>query len=116
VSKTVQTLDLHGNLTQSLVYDYASLTIPARTYTYTYLTGANYNTAHIYNRLTSATMNAITLVTNQYDGNPAPTCSGALGLAQSSVPLDGRVTPQPMATSWCRPLKRFLRTGQESWD
>jgi hypothetical protein len=71
---TVQTLDTHGNLTQSQAYDYGSSS-PTRTYNFYYLTGSNYTSRYIFNRLTSATVtpsggSAVTLVTNSYDDNP----------------------------------------------
>ena len=53
-TKTVQTLDTHGNLTQSQAFDYGNLSTPARTYNYFYLTG--YASQFIFNRLTSATV------------------------------------------------------------
>jgi len=76
-TKTVQTLDAHGNLTSSQVFDYGNLRTPARTYNYYYLTGSNYTSRNIYNRLTSATVtpaggSAITVMTNSYDGGYPP--------------------------------------------
>jgi YD repeat-containing protein len=57
VSKTTQTLDIYGNLTQRQVYDYAmsegALTV-ARTYTTNYLTGADYESRYIRTRLLNA--------------------------------------------------------------
>ena len=53
-TQTVQTIDNHGNLTQSQAYDFGNLSTPARTYNFYYLGGANY--PHIFNRLTSATV------------------------------------------------------------
>ena len=50
-SKAVQTLDVHGNLTQAQVFDYGNLLTPARTYNNTYLTDTNYTSQYIYNRL-----------------------------------------------------------------
>ncbi len=41
-SKTEQTLDTHGNVTETKLYDYGNLTTPARTYTNTYLGGTDY--------------------------------------------------------------------------
>ena len=74
-TKTVQMLDTYGNLTWSQVYDYGNLSTPARTYNNYYLTGSNYTSRNIYNRLTSATVtpaagSAITVVTNSYDYPP----------------------------------------------
>ena len=68
-SKSVQTLDLYGNITQSQAFDYGNLTTPARTYNYTYLTDANYTSRYIRNRMTSVTLNGATLATNTYDGS-----------------------------------------------
>jgi hypothetical protein len=41
-SKTTQTLDTHGNVLTSNIYDYGNLSTAARTYTNTYLTNTNY--------------------------------------------------------------------------
>ena len=71
-SKTEQTVDDYGNVTQSLLYNYGNLTTPARTYTNTYLNTSNYTSRNIRNRLLTAQVtdgtNTITLVTNTYDG------------------------------------------------
>ncbi len=70
-SKTEQTLDTHGNVTQTKIYDYGSLTTPARTYTHTYVTDSNYTSRHIWNRLLSTYVsdgvNNVQLVYNIYD-------------------------------------------------
>ena len=80
-TKTVQTLDTHGNLTQSQAFDYGNLNTPSRTYNYYYLTGSNYTSRNIYNRLTSATVtpaggSTITVVTNSYEGLSSPGNAG----------------------------------------
>ena len=71
-SKTEQTVDDYGNVTQSLLYNYGNLTTPARTYTNTYLATSNYTARNIRNRLLTAQVtdgtNTVTLVTNTYDG------------------------------------------------
>ena len=71
VSTTTETLDIHGNLTQAQVTDYGSAT---RTYNDTYLTGVNYTSKHIYNRLLLSTVTSSgpsqgteQLVSNWYD-------------------------------------------------
>ena len=70
-TKTEQTLDAYGDITETRLYNYGALTTPARTYDYYYLTNSNYTSRYIRNRLTSATLTAggspITLVTNTYD-------------------------------------------------
>jgi hypothetical protein len=71
-SKTEQTLDTYGNITQSKIYNYGNLTTPARTYNLTYLTDGNYISRYIRNRLTQATVTpaggaTMTLVQNSYD-------------------------------------------------
>ena len=75
-TKTAQTLDTYGNITQSQAFEYNNLTTPARTYTYQYLTNANYTSRYIRNRLTSATVTAggqtTTLISNVYDYYDAP--------------------------------------------
>jgi len=75
-SKTTQTLDTNGNVLTSNIYDYPSLTTPARTYTNTYITDSHWTSYYINNRvLTSTVQNsstpAITLVTNTYDPFPS---------------------------------------------
>jgi YD repeat-containing protein len=71
-SKTDQVLDDYGNVTQTRLYNYGNLTTPARTYTNTYLTNANYTSRYIRNRLLTSTVtdgtNNVTLVSNTYDG------------------------------------------------
>ncbi len=52
-ARTVQTLDVHGNATQSVVYGYASQTTPLRTYNTTYW---SYAPAHIWNRVSISTI------------------------------------------------------------
>ncbi|MEK7407925.1 MAG: hypothetical protein AAB225_22875, partial [Acidobacteriota bacterium] len=69
-TRTEQTLDTHGNVTQSKIYDYGS-PVPTRTYTNTYLTGSNYTSRHIWNRLVSTSVSGsgqnVSLVANTYD-------------------------------------------------
>jgi len=69
-TKTTQTLDSHGNVTQTAIYDYGNLTTAARTYNYVYgyaFAGFGFTSY----RLTSATVTngtqSVTLVTNHYD-------------------------------------------------
>ena len=69
--KTEQTIDSHGNVTQTKVYDFTSLSTPARTYNNGYLTDTNYTSRSIWNRLGWSTVTAggpsVTLVSNGYD-------------------------------------------------
>jgi RHS repeat-associated protein len=71
-SKTEQTLDTHGNVTETKLYDYGNLTTPARTYTNTYIGGTEYASKYIFNRLHTSTLSGggqqATLVHKQYDG------------------------------------------------
>ena len=66
-SKTEQTVDDYGNVTQSRLYNYGNFTTPARTYTNTYLNTSNYTSRNIRNRLLTAQVtdgtNTVTLVT-----------------------------------------------------
>ena len=63
-TKTAQTLDLYGNISQTQIFDYGNLGTAARTYNYTYLTDWNFNQyyfteyipKYIRNRLTLATV------------------------------------------------------------
>ncbi|MFN8006848.1 MAG: hypothetical protein U0V70_07470 [Terriglobia bacterium] len=76
-SKTEQTMDIYGNVTQSKVYEYGNLTTPVRTYTHSYLIGSNYTSRYIFNRRTNSTVNDgtqnLTLLTNTYDSYGAIT-------------------------------------------
>ncbi len=54
--KTTQTVDTNGNVTQVNNYDWGSLSSPARTYNYTYLSSSPYTSRYIFNRLQSATV------------------------------------------------------------
>ncbi len=69
--KVEQTRDAYGNVTQTKLYNYGNLTTPARTYTNTYVTDANYTSRYIRNRLASSTVTdgsvTATLATNYYD-------------------------------------------------
>src|SRR5437762_13921564 len=48
--KTEQTLDAHGNVTQSKIYDFGNLATPARIYTSTYLSDSAHTSRGIWNR------------------------------------------------------------------
>jgi hypothetical protein len=71
-SRTQQTLDAYGNVTETKLFDYGSLATPARTYSYSYLDNSNYTPRYIRNRLISASVSTggapTTLVSNSYDG------------------------------------------------
>ncbi|PWU10677.1 MAG: hypothetical protein C5B51_03885, partial [Terriglobia bacterium] len=82
-TKTAQTLDIYGNLTQSTVYDYGNLNTPARTYNFSYLADTNYTSRFIRNRLTQATVtpyggSALTLASNNYDEGTLTLRTGTL--------------------------------------
>src|SRR5262249_2019538 len=71
-SKSEQTVNDHGNVTVSKVYDYGNLVTPIRTFTNTYLSDSNYTSRHIWNRLLSTDLSdnashTVTLFTNTYD-------------------------------------------------
>jgi len=70
-TQVTQTLDQYGNVTQSNLYNFNSLTTPAKTYTNTYLNSSAYLSAYIFNRLLTSTVTNgttnLTLVTNTYD-------------------------------------------------
>jgi len=71
-SKSVQALDVYGNITQSQLFAYGNLSAPARTYNYTYLTDGNYTSRYIRNRVTQVTVTdadgTTVLSTTGYDG------------------------------------------------
>ena len=71
-TQTTQTLDTHGNVLQSNIYDYGNLSTPARTYNNTFVTDPNYTSQYIFNRLlwtsVSNSSQNVTLVANTYDG------------------------------------------------
>ena len=89
-----QTVDIYGNVTQVLNYNFGSTTGSlARTYNYTYLNSSAYTGRYMYNRLVSATVtpaggSAVGLASNVYDayGSGAGGCSqAALAAAGSGV-------------------------------
>src|ERR1035437_9367820 len=84
-SKSTQSLDTNGNITQAAVYEYGNLVTAARTYSYLYLTGGNYLSRHILTRLTQVTVTvgqtATTLLTNTYDNYNSFSCDGGVGIA-----------------------------------
>jgi RHS repeat-associated protein len=57
-SKSAQTMDIYGNLTQSQLFDYGNLTTAARTYnvTYAYQSDSTYLSKYIFNRPTLTTV------------------------------------------------------------
>ena len=61
-SKTEQVVDVHGNVTETRLYEYGAgttaATSPSRVYQHSYLTGSNYAARHIYNRPVSTTLTA----------------------------------------------------------
>lgn len=83
-SKSVQTLDVNGNITQQQAFDFGNLSKPARTYNFTYVTDGNYTSRYMLNRLVSATVtpaggSATALVTNTYD-NYTTACPAYYGI------------------------------------
>jgi RHS repeat-associated protein len=93
-SRSDQTLDTHGNLTQSKAYEFHTSTPTlARTYDYTYVTDSNYTSRWIWNRLSQATVTpagggAVTLATNTYDNPQAGAACNLGGLtARTGLPL-----------------------------
>jgi len=108
-TKTEQTLDTHGNVLETKIYDYNSLVTPARTYTNTYLTNTNYTSRHIWNRLVSSTVTgggqAATLVTNTYD-------TGQLVDLPSAPPVRNWVFPGWPATYYRGNVTRRVTPGK----
>ena len=54
--QTAQTVDQYRNVTQSKLFNYGNLKTAAKTYNNTYLTGSNYTSRYIFNRLLSSTV------------------------------------------------------------
>ena len=86
--RTDQNVDIYGNVTQVLQYDFNSLTTPARVFSYAYLNNSNYTPLYIFNRLTQATVSTpalmpITLATNSYDYGG----SGGFATAPSGITM-----------------------------
>ncbi|MGC9969496.1 MAG: hypothetical protein ABSE56_02780 [Bryobacteraceae bacterium] len=85
-SKTEQLLDAYGNVTQTKLYDYGSLTNPVRTYTNTYLATSAYTSRYMRNRLLTSTVtdgtNTTTLVSNTYDAYNYYPLTAAPGLRE----------------------------------
>jgi len=103
--KVSQIVDSRGNVTESKVYDYGSLSTPARTYTNTYSTASAYYERYIYNRLLTSTVTdgsqTVTLVTNTYDTYSGGALTNVSGLRQhdtanyySTFTTRGNVTTQ----------------------
>ncbi|MBL8177793.1 MAG: hypothetical protein JNK48_24155 [Bryobacterales bacterium] len=79
-SKTEQTLDVYGNVTQRKEYAYGNLSTPARTFNNTYLNSSTYLNGFVRNRLSTAQVTngsqTATLATITYDthyGDALPT-------------------------------------------
>jgi len=79
-SKTTQSVDNYGNVTQVNNYAYGNLSTPARTSNYGYLNSSPYTSRYILNRITGATVtdgtNTVSLASVSYDGNSLTTVSG----------------------------------------
>ncbi len=78
-TKTTQTVDVHGNVTPTAIYDFGNLTTAARTYNNTFVTASNYTSRYIFNRLISSAVSGssnVTLVTNTYDGTALTNVTG----------------------------------------
>ena len=80
VKKTLQTVDIHGNVTQVQNNDWGGSSA-ARTYNYSYLSSGSYPGLYIFNRLTSATVTYgstnLTLASISYDQYTLASASGA---------------------------------------
>ena len=72
-SKTTQTVDIYGNVTQVNTFNYGNLSTPARTNNYTYLNSSAYTSRYIFNRLSTASVtdgtNTKQLASITYDGS-----------------------------------------------
>ncbi len=84
-SGTDQYLDEWGNLASSYHYDYNNFTTAARVYSYSYLSGTEYASRNIRNRLTAASVSGFALAANTYDVYTGAPC---LGLAMVLVPAN----------------------------
>jgi YD repeat-containing protein len=112
-SKTVQTLDTYGNLTQAQVYDYGWPTVgstPLRTYNYTYLADGNYTSRYIRNRMTSVTVTSasgtLTLASKGYDQGSLADRSG-LKLHDSSYGTGFAYRGNPTGTNFYGDVKSY---------
>ena len=90
--RTDQALDTHGNVTQTLLYNFGNTTTPALTYNYTYLSSSSYTNLYIFNRLTQATVtsgnNVTTLVSNSYDQGSLSYPNGLSGFSGGNTPRE----------------------------
>ena len=71
-TKTEQSLDTHGNVIWTKVYNYGDLSTPARTYNHTYLSGSDYTSRFIFNLVAASTVTPaggapVSILTNYYD-------------------------------------------------
>ena len=117
--QTTQTVDIYGNVTQVQNFDWNNLITPAKTYTYTYLTGSGY----ILNRMLTAkvadnTYN-VTLVTNSYNGVGDLTSSTTLaGTSTAQFDSNGNViqstNPQSVTTTATLDTRQPIRCPSKS--
>jgi hypothetical protein len=99
-SKSVQTLDTYGNITQSQVFDYSDLGKPAKTYNFTYVTDANYTSRYIRNRLLSASVTPAGGSATLWSATPtmaipnlaAPPSPPATALCTTTTPTSARAS------------------------
>ncbi|MBV8844418.1 MAG: hypothetical protein JO307_16545, partial [Bryobacterales bacterium] len=71
VKQTNQTVDIYGNVTQVVYYNWNNLSTPMRTDNFTYLNSSAYTSQYIFNRLTSSPTTTIS-----YDGAGLSSVSG----------------------------------------
>jgi len=80
---TAQTLDMYGNVTQSIVYPYNNSTTALQTYNSTYLNTSSYISAYIRDRLNLSTLTSASgtnnLIQNYYDQMSGYSVYSALG-------------------------------------
>lgn len=93
-------LDNYGNVTQSEIYNYDNLTTPVVTYTSTYLTGAQYTSRYIFNRLASSTISgggeADQTSSYYYDAyNGLPICPNFNGYLVNATAYTTQTTMRP---------------------
>ncbi|MBV9399757.1 MAG: RHS repeat-associated core domain-containing protein, partial [Bryobacterales bacterium] len=107
--QTNQTVDIYGNVTQVVYYNWGNLSTPYRTDNFTYLNASQYTSRYIFNRMTSSPTTTIQYDQSlmsylsgvrewdgsvqyvQWRGNPT-TVTGPSGTTQISYDMTGNAT------------------------
>lgn len=119
-SKTEQTLDTHGNVTQMKIYHYGDLVTPARTHSNTYLTNSNYTSRYIFNRVLVSTASGsgqqMTVVSNTYDQSECSNVPDLRNYDPTTSMYRGNVTTSVANGVTTRLSYDITGTVKSAWD